>query len=312
MAYRIALDACRRSQTTAQGWRRQQLPEEVGHCLTDSLSLSADLSVHHTAYAPHQALTEESRKQLDSPVLAITLGLSGESAYRSRCGAELAFRAGHTTVSRFRSIEGERHYPGEQAVHQLRVLVGAHTLDTYLGETQRKALLDGKQGVRQLAQRRTSSTTLALARALLHDSTEPLRNTLQIHIHLLRLLAEQLGELLPPAISHPRCHPRDQQKLDEARRLLESSLSTPPSIADIARAVGLSESKLREGFHHRFNTSPQRLLLSLRMHKAWQLLETGCQVAEAAYAVGYEHPSNFSAAFSRFFGCAPKSVYARK
>lgn len=312
MAYRIALDASRRCQTTMQGWRRQQLPEEVGCCLTDSLSLSADLSVHHTAYAPHQALTEDSRKQLDSPVLAITLGLSGESTYRSRCGAELAFREGYTTISRFRSIEGERHYPSEQPVRQLRVLVGAHTLDSYLGEAQRKLLLDGKQGVKQLAQRRTSGVSLALARALLHDSAESWRDTLQIHIYLLRLLAEQLGELLPPAITHPRCHPRDQQKLDEARRLLETSLGAPPSIADIARAVGLSESKLREGFHHRFNSSPQRLLLSLRMQKAWQLLEAGCQVAEAAYAVGYEHPSNFSAAFSRFFGCAPKSVHARK
>lgn len=312
MAYRIALDASRHCHTTAQGWRRQQLPEEVGHCLTDSLSLGTDLSVHHTAYAPRQTLTEDSRKQLDNPMLAITLGLSGESVYRSRCGAELAFREGHTTVSRFRSIEGERHYPGEQPVRQLRVLVGVHTLDTYLGETQRKALLGGAHTVQQLSQRRTGSTSLALARALLHDSAEPLRDTLQIHIHLLRLLAEQLGELLPPAITRPRCHPRDQQKLDEARRLLESHLSAPPSIADIARAVGLSESKLREGFHHRFNSSPQRLLLSLRMQKAWQLLAAGCQVAEAAYAVGYEHPSNFSAAFSRFFGCAPKSVHVRK
>ena len=147
---------------------------------------------------------------------------------------------------------------------------------------------------------------------MLHDSAEPWSDTLQIHIHLLRLLAEQLSELLPPTMTQPRCRPRDQQKLDEARRLLESSLSAPPSIADIARAVGMSESKLREGFHLRFNTSPPRLLLSLRMQKARQLLEAGCQVAEAAYAVGYEHPSNFSAACSRFFGCAPKSVHARK
>ncbi|WP_417559700.1 helix-turn-helix domain-containing protein [Marinomonas sp.] len=48
------------------------------------------------------------------------------------------------------------------------------------------------------------------------------------------------------------------------------------------------------------------------MHKAWELLTSGYQVAQTAYAVGYEHPSNFSAAFNRFYGCPPKSITSSK
>ncbi|MDF3852258.1 helix-turn-helix domain-containing protein, partial [Achromobacter denitrificans] len=44
----------------------------------------------------------------------------------------------------------------------------------------------------------------------------------------------------------------------------------------------------------------------------WELLETGCQVAQAAYRVGYRHPANFSAAFTRFHGRAPKSVFGKR
>ena len=34
----------------------------------------------------------------------------------------------------------------------------------------------------------------------------------------------------------------------------------------------------------------------------------GCQVAQAGWQTGYRHPPNFSAAFSRYFGYAPKTV----
>ena len=44
------------------------------------------------------------------------------------------------------------------------------------------------------------------------------------------------------------------------------------------------------------------------MQRAKLLLENGCQVAQAGWQTGYRHPANFSAAFSRYFGCAPKTV----
>jgi len=45
------------------------------------------------------------------------------------------------------------------------------------------------------------------------------------------------------------------------------------------------------------------------MHNAYQLLEsTHCQVSVAADRVGYNHASNFTAAFIKYFGISPKVV----
>lgn len=314
MPYRISLEIPRRQETRQQGWVRQQLPDELGECLTDSLCIGPDISLLQTRYRPQQDLAEESLKQLEQPVLAITLGLAGESLFRGRCGKELHFRRGHTTVSTFRCIQGERHYRYDCGVRQLRLLIGAEMLAYYLGsEMACRLLLGGKGGVQQLAHRPTTGASLAHINALPREMEDESQDKLQTHIHVLSLLAEQLRHLdlqLPKRM--PRHCQRDIDKLDEARAILETRMNQSLTVPELAAAVGLNESKLREGFRHRFNKSPHRLLLEMRMKKAWQLLETGCQVAEAAYLVGYEHPSNFSAAFSRFFGCVPKSVFGPK
>ena len=44
------------------------------------------------------------------------------------------------------------------------------------------------------------------------------------------------------------------------------------------------------------------------MQRAKLLLENGCQVTQAGWQTAYRHPANFSAAFSRYFGYAPKTV----
>jgi len=71
----------------------------------------------------------------------------------------------------------------------------------------------------------------------------------------------------------------------------------------LCAAVGLNP---KAGMHYRFNSTPHRMLQETRMRKAYTLLESGCQVAQAAYQVGYKFPNNFSAAFTRFFGKTPK------
>ena len=104
----------------------------------------------------------------------------------------------------------------------------------------------------------------------------------------------------------------DEHKIAQARLFMIQHMSQPLSIAFICQKIGISESKLKQGFNAIYNTSPYKLLLEARMHKAWELLTSGHQVAQTAYAVGYEHPSNFSAAFNRFYGCPPKSITSSK
>ena len=89
-----------------------------------------------------------------------------------------------------------------------------------------------------------------------------------------------------------------------------SGASAQPPISASARLTSSCRSECR-ALNRRSRSAPCQLT-EMRMRRAWELLETGCQVAQAAYRVGYCHPANFSAAFTRFHGRAPKSVFGKR
>lgn len=80
-------------------------------------------------------------------------------------------------------------------------------------------------------------------------------------------------------------------------------------IEDLARAAGMSLSAFHSHFRSVTATTPLQFQKSLRLIEARRLLLTaGQSVAQAAFAVGYESPTQFSRDFSRRFGLAPSGV----
>nr|WP_277626980.1 AraC family transcriptional regulator [Pseudomonas mosselii] len=134
---------------------------------------------------------------------------------------------------------------------------------------------------------------------------------LDTHLHVLNLLSHPLRQLAVSSQTTPLLPAAQVKRLEQARQLLHDELDQPLTVALLCRRVGLSAAKLKQGFHELFDTTPYRMLLELRMQRAHILLQEGCQVAQVAYRVGYSHPSNFSAAFSGYFGFAPKEVGKR-
>ena len=101
-----------------------------------------------------------------------------------------------------------------------------------------------------------------------------------------------------------------EEALAQQLRALRPAPAPRWSDADIARlerAYVLMQEQMAQDLTLDY-LCPQRTLLALRMQRAKLLLENGCQVAQAGWQTGYRHPANFSAAFSRYFGCAPKTV----
>lgn len=97
-----------------------------------------------------------------------------------------------------------------------------------------------------------------------------------------------------------------------AAEILERDLEHPPSLADLATRVGLSETTLKRGFRQVFATTVFGYVRTRRMEEAGRLLESGAAtVLEAATLVGYSNPSNFAAAFRRRFGVNPKTFQLR-
>ncbi len=101
----------------------------------------------------------------------------------------------------------------------------------------------------------------------------------------------------------------EARQVELARRKLATDLSVPARIGDIARAIGMSESKLTRVFRERFGITVFDYRLECRMRHALELLR--CKhmpVTQVTYAVGYRHPTSFAAAFQEFFGFPPSKA----
>jgi len=122
-------------------------------------------------------------------------------------------------------------------------------------------------------------------------------------------LSSTLGKQKPMASEGERLTDRDVRLLDKARELLIADLSCPPTITELARAVGVNTSKLKRGFKYLNGMTIFEYAHRHRMEHALQLLCKEHQpVSQVAEAVGYQHQTSFAAAFKAHFGFTPKQA----
>ena len=134
-----------------------------------------------------------------------------------------------------------------------------------------------------------------------------------------RLLAESCAlEFLARALqtdmesvasSAARLSRRDYVKILRVRDMLMSEPGRDFTLGEIAGEAGMSVTVLKAKFSAAFGQPVFAFLRDVRMQRAKDGLENqGWTVSQAAYFVGYRHPTNFSTAFRRKFGFAPKDL----
>lgn len=97
-----------------------------------------------------------------------------------------------------------------------------------------------------------------------------------------------------------------RERVERARTILRERLSEPPTLEELGRIVGCSPYYLSRLFSQEAGMTIQQYLRQVRMERAAELLRTGkCNVTEAAFEVGYNSLSHFSATFHETFGCCP-------
>jgi AraC family transcriptional regulator len=123
----------------------------------------------------------------------------------------------------------------------------------------------------------------------------------------LALLLDQLRGGRRPAKDEGERAAGDQI-LATVSALAAERLSTPISLDEIARTLGLSASHLRQQFLRAAGVSLGRFLREFRLRHAAEILAAGrANVTEAAAICGWDTPYAFSRAFRNYWGRAPKS-----
>lgn len=91
--------------------------------------------------------------------------------------------------------------------------------------------------------------------------------------------------------------------------MVASNMRSPLRICDIARATGMSESKLKRTFKARFGVTIFEYGFDRRMRYALELLRCKrMSVGQVAYSVGYRHQTSFASAFHEHFGFLPSKA----
>ncbi|MBR8741552.1 AraC family transcriptional regulator [Nocardiopsis sp. MG754419] len=95
-----------------------------------------------------------------------------------------------------------------------------------------------------------------------------------------------------------------------ARDLLSRDLATPPTLEELAAAVGLGPFALNRAFRARYGLPPHAYLNQLRVDRARALLLTGRRVGEVAVEVGFADQPHLTRHFRRHLG-VPPGAYQR-
>lgn len=102
------------------------------------------------------------------------------------------------------------------------------------------------------------------------------------------------------------------RRLYEVRELLSQQYGSQLTLDALAKSAGLGKTTLTSGFLQLFGMSVFDYIQQERMSRAHELLCIGEQtMVEIAEAVGYNHQSNFSAAFRNYFGCSPQNIFSK-
>ena len=99
------------------------------------------------------------------------------------------------------------------------------------------------------------------------------------------------------------------QRAHEARRLIDEKLHAPLTVQELAKAVGINATTLRQDFLATHGETIFAYGQERRMRYAHELLvQNDLNVSQVAFAIGFADVSSFSTAFRRYFGYPPSLV----
>ena len=288
----------------------------------DQPFLSADLSAPVTAvqlrpdmavcfWEYHSRSPQTYRMSFDCPVLRFSFILEGEGLSRAEGQADFTRHKGLIEVRHFPGTSGDVCLAARQKHKWLDIVIAPSFLElaipgglARLPETMRRVLQQGTAPIPCDSRRMTPDQFVA-ATQLAHCPYTQAARTLYLKSKALELLSHVLAEQAP-ASCRTRLSTYEVECLQKARSLLMANLESPPSLKELAHAVGLNQTKLKKGFKALFGQTVYGYFRTYRVELARQLLLEGeDSISEVASTVGYTNISHFSAAFKERHGVTP-------
>ena len=159
-----------------------------------------------------------------------------------------------------------------------------------------------------------TSDMRAAAQSLLHTNMPAEIRAMYLKAKVVELVCLALARIRAEAELRPnpqvRLSRRDVECVQQARNLILAN-SSAPSLASLARRVGINRNKLAVGFKHLFGVTVGEFDRQLRLAHARTLLERdGLPVGHVADLAGYADPGSFSKAFKLAYGVLPSELCA--
>jgi len=123
----------------------------------------------------------------------------------------------------------------------------------------------------------------------------------------------QIGQRLSVLAARPRGDALPAWRLRRLERFLAEHLAEPITLADMARAVGLSHFHFARCLKLTLGETPREHLLRRRVERACSLMAGGdAALASVAQAAGFRTQAHFSNVFRRFTGVSPRDWRRRQ
>ncbi|MDV3347342.1 AraC family transcriptional regulator [Leptolyngbyaceae cyanobacterium CCMR0082] len=293
-------------------------PSRICNGLVKSYKLRPgfELSVQNTLFPKRLILETEF-----SHPASLTLGFCVSGSSRGTIKGvkeELSFKSGQIGWGVTSDTLGTIEYCAGKPFSFINISMDTEVLDTLLNgraeslPTQFQRLMKGKDRSPYLQTDWMTHTMKMAMQQVLKCPYHGLTKRLYLESKALEVFACFLDHLSSSAKTKsrtPALKPTDIDRIHWAKEILLNDLAHPPSLASLAKLVGLNDYKLKIGFRQVLGKTAFGYLREHRMHHAKDLLATrALSIVEIARAVGYASETSFSAAFKEKFG-VPPTVY---
>jgi len=213
------------------------------------------------------------------------------------------------------TVTGRDHIDGGKPIEVVEVRIHTAFINSTIGslvESIRNSLAidrSDRQRNAYLVAVPMTAELIEVARSILNCDISDLRlRDIFMRAKALETLALTLSVLAKAGPSGAKLTAREREKVDAARRIVDKAFSENWTIASLAAAVGLSETKLKTGFRELIGKPVRSYLRDVRMDHAEYLLNNGKSVTETAHACGYGNLSYFGKAFFSAKGVIPRRL----